>query len=163
LIVHPGANVGRGSELSIVKGGTIEIGEQVMIGRASRLNCGENESLSIGKGTTFYANVYLSGNISIGQNCLFGANISILTGSHLARTRKPIREQDEDYLKLHGKPFSKPVTIGDDCWIGNNAIILPGVSLPDGCVVGAGSVVTKSFEPYSIVVGNPARFLKMRE
>jgi acetyltransferase-like isoleucine patch superfamily enzyme len=57
----------------------------------------------------------------------------------------------------------KPLTIGNDVWIGHNAIILPSVAvIGDGAVIGAGSVVTKDVEPYSIVVGNPARLLHYR-
>jgi acetyltransferase-like isoleucine patch superfamily enzyme len=52
--------------------------------------------------------------------------------------------------------------IEDDVWIGSNAIILHGVTIKRGSVIGAGSVVTKSTEPYSISVGNPARILRYR-
>lgn len=54
------------------------------------------------------------------------------------------------------------VNIGSDVWIGCNVTILPGVSIGDGAVVGAGSIVTKNVEPYSIVVGSPAKHIKYR-
>lgn len=54
------------------------------------------------------------------------------------------------------------VIIGNDVWIGCNAIIMPGITVGDGAVIGAGSVVTKNVEPYSIVVGNPAKEIKKR-
>jgi acetyltransferase-like isoleucine patch superfamily enzyme len=55
------------------------------------------------------------------------------------------------------------LSIGNDVWIGQNAIILPSVArIGDGAVIGAGAVVTKDVEPYSIVVGNPARLLRYR-
>lgn len=59
-------------------------------------------------------------------------------------------------------PFERECLIGNDCWIGCNSTVLRGVNIPDGCVVGAHSLVTKSPPPYSIVVGAPARVLKMR-
>jgi maltose O-acetyltransferase len=55
---------------------------------------------------------------------------------------------------------SKPVTIGDDCWIGGNTVICPGVTIGDGCTIGAGSVVTKEIPPHSLAVGNPARVIR---
>lgn len=54
-------------------------------------------------------------------------------------------------------------TIGDGVWIGARAIILPGVTIGEGAVVAAGAVVTKDVEPWAVVGGNPAKFIKMRE
>lgn len=54
------------------------------------------------------------------------------------------------------------MNIGNDVWIGRNVIVLPGVSIGNGAVVGAGSVVTKNVEKYSIVAGNPARPIRYR-
>lgn len=55
-----------------------------------------------------------------------------------------------------------PTEIGNDVWIGRRAIIMPGVTIGDGAVVGAGSIVTKDVAPYAIVAGNPARFIRNR-
>jgi len=56
---------------------------------------------------------------------------------------------------------AQPVTIGDHVWIGTRALILPGVTIGDGAVVGAGSVVTKDVLPNGVVAGNPARLLRI--
>lgn len=56
-----------------------------------------------------------------------------------------------------------PVSIGENCWIASRSAILPGVTIGDGVVVGACSVVTKNISPWTVVGGNPAKFLKMRE
>ncbi len=56
--------------------------------------------------------------------------------------------------------LAKPVKIGKRCWLGENVAILPGVELGDGCIVGASTVVTKSFPPYSVIVGNPGKAYK---
>lgn len=53
-----------------------------------------------------------------------------------------------------------PVTIGDNVWIAANVVILPGVTIGEGAVVGAGSVVTKDVEPFTLVVSNPAKFIR---
>ena len=59
-----------------------------------------------------------------------------------------------------GPELGQPITIGEDCWFGGNAIVLPGVSIGRGVVVGAGSVVTKDVPDFVVVAGNPARVLK---
>lgn len=56
--------------------------------------------------------------------------------------------------------FGHPVTIGDDCWIGGNVTILPGVNIGEGCTIGAGSVVTRDIPPFSVAVGSPCRVRK---
>jgi maltose O-acetyltransferase len=87
--------------------------------------------------------------INIGSNVLFGPGVHIYAATHPsdAETRKTVE-------------FSKPVTIGDNCWIGGAAIILPSVSIGDNCIIGAGSVVTKNIPAHSLAVGNPAKVVK---
>lgn len=64
---------------------------------------------------------------------------------------------DKDYIQT-----SKPVSVGNDVWIGVNAQILDGVTIGDGAIIGAGAVVTKDVKPYSIVAGIPAKLIRMR-
>lgn len=88
------------------------------------------------------------GQITIGKGTFIGPNVGIITANH-----------DLENLEKHSKP--KPVTIGKNCWIGMNAIILPGVELGDNTIVGAGSVVTKSFLGGNVVIaGNPAKIIR---
>ena len=68
----------------------------------------------------------------------------------------------EDDAEFFAQRKNKAVTVGNDVWIGHNAIIMPGVSIGNGAVIGAGAVVTKNVEPYSIVAGVPAKKIKMR-
>ena len=84
--------------------------------------------------------------IRIGDNFQAGPGVQLLTPEH------PL-----DAVARRGEETARPITIGDDVWIGGGAIILPGVTIGDGAIVGAGSVVTKSAAPGDIVVGNPAR------
>ena len=68
-------------------------------------------------------------------------------------------EDDADFFTQRK---DKSVTVGNDVWIGHNAIIMPGITIGNGAVVGAGAVVTKDVEPYSVVVGVPAHKINMR-
>jgi len=65
-------------------------------------------------------------------------------------------------LQQNAKPAGKYTQIGNDVWIGNNAVIKAGIHISDGAVIGAGSVVTKDVRAYEIVAGNPARFIRHR-
>ena len=68
-----------------------------------------------------------------------------------------------DYHRIGRSDLAATVTIGHPVWVGAGAVILPGVSIGDGAVVAAGSVVTRDVAPLTIVAGNPARFIKNRE
>jgi maltose O-acetyltransferase len=90
-----------------------------------------------------------SNKITIGSNVLFAPGVQLYTASH------PLEIETR---RTH--EISKPITIGNDCWIGGNAIILPGISIGNGCVIGAGSVVTKDIPDNSMAVGNPAKVIR---
>lgn len=91
----------------------------------------------------------------IGMNVGIGPGVRIITSYHAEEgIAKPI---------LHSRIEFAPVVIEDDSDIGVGAIILPGITVGRGSQVGAGSVVTHDVEPYSVVVGAPARPLRMRE
>ena len=92
-----------------------------------------------------------NGKLTIGKGTLIGPNTGIVTANH-----------NLDNFDVHDEP--KDVTIGERCWIGMNCSILPGVTLGEHTIVGAGSVVTKSFpEGNCIIAGNPARKIKELE
>lgn len=95
---------------------------------------------------------YISGinKIFIGDDTIFAPGVKLISANH----------NFEDYSK-HDHNVS-PIIIGKSCWIGANAIILPGVELGDNVIVGAGSVVTKSFESNTIIAGNPAQIVRKR-
>src|SRR5436190_24178367 len=87
--------------------------------------------------------------ITIGSFVLFGPGVHIYTATH------PLEAKAR---RTH--VTSAPVVIGDDCWIGGNSVILPGVTIGSGSVVGASSVVTNDVPPGVLVAGNPARIIR---
>lgn len=88
--------------------------------------------------------------VKIGNNCLIGPQVGIYAACH------PLDRE----VRASGAEFGKPVTIGNDCWIGGGAVINPGVTLGDNVVVGSGAVVTKSFPSDVVIAGNPAKIIK---
>jgi acetyltransferase-like isoleucine patch superfamily enzyme len=130
----------------------------------------------IGKRTVVYPNVWIfpgkglvvgddvdialgviittNGGVEIGDRSLIGYRAQILSANH---------NIPENKGRIFGAGHNKAkVVIGEDCWIGANAIILPGVEIGEGSVVAAGSVVTKSVPPFTIVAGVPAKKISQR-
>jgi len=87
--------------------------------------------------------------VDIGEFTLFGPAVQVYTASH------PLSASER-----RKKELAKPIRIGSDCWIGGGAIILPGVTIGDKTVIGAGSVVTRSVPPGVLAVGNPCRVVR---
>jgi maltose O-acetyltransferase len=87
--------------------------------------------------------------VTIGNNVFFGPSVQVYTATH------PL-----DAIARRTVEFSKPVSIGNDCWIGGNSVILPGVKIGNGCTIGAGSVVTKDLPDNTLAVGNPAKVIR---
>jgi maltose O-acetyltransferase len=88
--------------------------------------------------------------IIIGEDCQIGPNVQLLTPTH------PVEPQPRrDRLEA-----AKPITIGDNVWLGGGAIVLPGVTIGDNSVIGAGAVVTRDVPANSVAVGNPARVVR---
>lgn len=139
------------------------------------------QDIHIGDNTTILhngriQNYYLgtdTDKIRIGDNCYIGSFFSVLNASnvtigndvliasHVLISSENHGMDPESDIPFMDQPLSSnPVSIADGCWIGENVCILPGVTIGKKCIVGAGSVVTKSIPDYSIAVGNPARVIK---
>ena len=121
------------------------------VGKNVRIPNGKNISFDVSSINVFnnwggYFQSY-KGRITIGKDCYFAQNVGIITDNH--------DPQNPD-LYLPGED----VSIDDHCWLGMNSVILPGVHLGSYTTVGAGSVVTKSFEGNCIIAGNPARVIR---
>ena len=100
-------------------------------------------------------NAYVQGPAEIGRFSMIGPDVRIYTRAHrFSRTDIPIQEQ--------GDEEPRAVVIGDDVWMGARAMVMPGVRIGNGCVVAAGSVVTKDVPDLSVVAGVPAKVVSTR-
>lgn len=88
--------------------------------------------------------------VKIGSRTLFGPNVQIYTATH------PMNHAE----RASGKEFAKPITIGEDVWVGGSAVICPGVTIGDRAVIGAGSVVTKDIPVDVFAAGNPCKVIR---
>ena len=120
-------------------------------------NLSVGDGTSIPKGSVFYCT---EAPLTIGKKVIFGPKPTIITGDHRIDLigRYIIDITDSEKLPEN----DAPVVIEDDVWCGANVTILKGVTIGRGSVIAAGAVVTKSFPPYSIIGGVPAKLLKMR-
>ena len=93
--------------------------------------------------------LYAMASIEIGNDVCISESVSILTGTH-------------DVTSVNFNLVTKPIKVCDKVWIATGAMILPGVTIGEGAVIAAGAVVTKDVEPWTVVGGNPAKFIKKR-
>jgi acetyltransferase-like isoleucine patch superfamily enzyme len=134
----------------------IEIGDDVYIGHATILKGYHRNKMVIGSGTWIGQQCFFhgAGGLTIGQNVGIGPAVKIITSYHEGNdTARPI---------LHTAIVFKPVVIEEDSDIGIGSVILPGVTVGKGAQVGAGAVVSHDVEPYTVVGGVPARFIRRR-
>ena len=126
------------------------IGERFIINQPFRCDYGCNISLGEDCFINFNCTILDEAKVTIGNNAFLGPNVSIFTACHPLQAEKRNR-----FIE-----WAEPVVIGHNVWIGGDVTILPGVTLGDNVVVGAGSVVTKSFPSNVVIGGNPAKIIK---
>jgi len=149
--------IGPGYDLDPILKGVV-LGDNVVIGRRAWLDISkytQGGQIFIGDGTQIGRNVVISAckRITIGKNCLISYNVSLMDHDH--------NVLNPDIPPLEGGiTEGKEIVIEDECFIGAHSFILKGVRLGKHCVVGANSVVTKSFPAYSVIAGNPARLIR---
>jgi maltose O-acetyltransferase len=116
------------------------------------------DRIEMGDRVAFNYGCYVNGfgGLVIGESAEFGPYVMIHTANHeTGDARQPATAQ--------GWRDDGPMEIGRNCWIGMGSCLLPGVSIGEGCIVGAGSVVVRSLPPFSVAVGNPAKVIRERE
>ncbi len=138
-------------KLELLKGLLGHIGDdKVIINQPFR--CDYGKQISIGK--RFFANFNFTildeAPVTIGDDCFVGPNVSIYTACH---STDPVERNTR-------QEWAKPVTIGNNVWIGGSVTILPGVSIGDNVSIGAGSVVVNDIPSNTIAVGNPCKVIK---
>lgn len=155
LDVHRSARISSGCLLR----GHVSLGSQARLSRG----CVLNGDVTVGRGTNLEPNCELVGEVTVGNYCAIARHTTFQQTNH--EMRKPamqIRLYDE-VLDSRLEPTDKgPIEVGNDVWLGTRSAVLSGVTIGDGAVVGAGSIVTDDVEPYSIVAGVPAERVKWR-
>ena len=137
-----------------------------LCGRLMLTHCGKKVNIehkayfsprvSLGDYSGIGVNAKIYGTCTIGSHVMMGQDCTVITRNHRHdRTDIPMMEQ--------GFEEERPVIIGNDVWIGDRVTILPGVQIGDGCIIGAGAVVTGSIAPYSIAAGVPAWVIGQRK
>lgn len=128
--------------------GAVDVAEHTHVRMPWRLSCGRQ--VSIGRG----CQLTCTEGIALGDDVLLGPGVLLVSNNHeWTDPDRHIRDQG-----LRGAP----IAIGDDVWIGANAVVLPGVSIGAGAVVAAGSVVRDDVAPNAVVAGAPARVVSWR-
>jgi hypothetical protein len=106
------------------------------------------------------------GDVSVGSYSLFSLNVLITSGRHYFDSVPHLLIRDQDAFELSDsqrrQAYSQPVFVEEDCWLGVNVVVLPGVTIGRGAVIGANSVVTCDIAPYTVAVGAPAREVRKR-
>jgi acetyltransferase-like isoleucine patch superfamily enzyme len=145
----------------IGRGASIYLGVMFDLGRNARVDIGDFTLMN-------GARIICDSRISIGDHCLISWNVVLMDAYRLPFDATRRRRELELVAarqphRAEASELSKPISIGRDVWIGFDSCILPGVTIGDGSVIGARSVVTTDVPPFSVAVGNPARVIRQLE
>lgn len=119
----------------------------------------EKSGIHIGKRTKIQEGARILGEVSIGNDVIIAPNFYVSSGIHVFKQAPYLLISKQD--QLH-EAIASPCVIEDDCWIGINVSVMPGVKISRGSIIGAGAVVTQTTEPYAIYGGVPAKKIGVR-
>jgi maltose O-acetyltransferase len=149
----PGWRFGYALRRRLVKALSESCGKNIVVKQNAYL--GSLLNFKIGDYSQIGHQARIGPNVSLGKNVVMGPDVVLMTTAHaFENPNVPIRQQ--------GALPVRPIFIGDDVWLGTRVIVLPGVTIGNGAVVGAGSIVTKDVPSMAIVAGNPARVIRQR-
>lgn len=136
-----------------------EMGEGVRIQGPIAFHYGKHTKIGAHTFANFNFTVQDDAEVTIGEHCNFGPNVTIVTPVHpmVASERRAIRTASGEEKLLC---WAKPVHIGKDCWFGASVTVCPGVTIGDNCVIGAGAVVTRDIPANSFAAGVPCRVIR---
>jgi acetyltransferase-like isoleucine patch superfamily enzyme len=156
ISIEDNCNMGKNVSLYAINGGKIEVKNNVRIDHHTSL-FSRRGNIFINEGSIISSNCGINteeSSVKIGKDVLIAPGVDVMDRDHIfSNKRLPIKFQGH---------ISKPVEIGDNCWLGVKVTVLKGVKIGKGSLIGANSVVTKNIPPYSIAVGAPAKVIKKR-
>lgn len=138
----------------------LKLGKDSFIQGPIYIHYGKHTRIGEGFFGNFNLTIQDDAQVTIGDNCCFGPNVTIVTPIHpmLPSERHSImtKEGIAKYMC-----YAKPVSVGNNCWFGANVTVCPGVTVGDSCVIGAGSVIVKDIPSNSFAAGNPCKVIRM--
>lgn len=97
--------------------------------------------------------------VTIGDNVLIGPNVTLATPMHpLLPEERNVRQRTDG--SVYNLEYARPIVIENDCWLASNVVVCGGVTIGEGSLIGAGSVVTRDIPPHSLAAGNPCRVIR---
>jgi acetyltransferase-like isoleucine patch superfamily enzyme len=159
-----GISIAEGCNLLVPTGASLRLGDKCYVGRHVELS--PLGRIDIGDRTSIQDRCILVGDVRLGRYCILSLNVLMTSGTHYFERAPHLLIKDQDKLvgddpKL-SLDHSRPIFIGEDCWLGMNSVVMPGVSVGRGCVIGSNAVVSKNVPPYSVAAGVPAQVIKQR-